>query len=365
MITQRLSLHKTTLIFILTTMIWITPVHAGNKYSLSVTPRFSSQEILSRLGPLAQFLGEKMHNPVEIVLAADFNSYEERLKAGEFDIAFSNPIHYSKASATNEVIAMEEKDTGAHIRGIIIARADSNIKTAKDLIGKSVSIVSWTSTAGFLSQKVFLEEQGINVKTQLKIQEAHDNKQENVVLSVYYGDVEAGFINEDALHIVDRYVPSNQIKIITETTWLPGWALSVKRALPEMVKARIREAVLGLSDDDAVLKAIKLQSFIAATDTDYDVVRKALEINVTQPVVAKIESTPVKCSPTPSTPIKTTAPAIANPTIIPIPVPISIPTKTEAQTTAAATTNAAGTKPSNTAKKPTEKKSNRKRKGKK
>lgn len=299
------------MILLITTM-WSPPGYAETKYTLSVTPRFSSQEILTRLAPLSKLLSEKLHSEVEIILAANFDDYEARLQNGQFDVAFSNPVHYSKASTANEVIAMEKKHEETHIRGIIIVRADSDIKSITDLVNKSVSIVSYTSAAGFLSQKVFLEEQKINLKTQLKLQEAHDNKQENVILSVYHGDVSAGFINEDALHIVDRYLPPNSIKIITPTAWIPGWALSVKRSLPEMVKARIRQVILELDINDPVLKAMQLQNLVAATDADYEVVRQALEIKPTPPVITEIKPIAPPCSPTP--------PPVT--TVQPVPVPI-------------------------------------------
>jgi len=365
-------IHSALLVFIPSALTWLTPTYAETKYKFSVTPRFSAQEILTRFGPLTKLLGEKLHSQVEIVLASDFDDYEMRLKAGQFDIAFSNPNHYSKSSATNEVIAIGAKDDDPRMRGLIITHTDSNIKSIQDLIGKQVAIVSWDSTFGFLSQKVFLEEQGINPKTQFKLQEAHDNKQENVILSVYHGDVAAGFINEDALNIVDRYVPSQKIRVITQTTWLPDWALSVKRTLPEMVKARIRQAVLELGLDDPVLKALKLQMFTPATDADYDLVRKALEINVDPPIAVETKPATVTqhCSPnSPSdqaattsnvaTPSVPTAATNLSGTIIPLPVPVNTPLQTS--TPDVVSTANATPEP----RKSVAKKTSRKRKGKK
>jgi phosphate/phosphite/phosphonate ABC transporter binding protein len=236
--------------------------------------------MLERLNPLAQLLSEYLHCTVEVVLAKDFQDYEKRLKNGQFDIAFSNPTHYAKTSDANEVIAIQTKGRESRLRGLIIVRADSNISSAQDLIGRPVAIVSWESTAGYLSQKVFLEAQGIQPATHLKLQEAYDNKQENVILSVYHGDVDAGFINEDALHIVDAYIPSQQIRIIERTSWLPNWAISLKRTLPVMVKTRIQQAILGMKSGDPTLQALKVDGFVSATDADYDVVRRALDLTM-------------------------------------------------------------------------------------
>lgn len=261
------------------------PTYAAG-YRLSVTPRFSAKEMFNRLGPLAKLLGENLRSPVELVLASNFQNYENNLQEGQYDIAFSNPTHYSKASILNEVIAMESKDNGPRMRGSIIVRVDSTINSVHDLIGRSVAIVAWDSTGGFLSQKVFLEEQGILPKEQLRLQEAHDNKQENVLFAVFHNDVAAGFINEDAFHIVDNYLPANQIRVLANTAWLPNWAVSVKRSLPIMTKEKIRRIILGMRPGDPVLNALKTKEFVGATDSDYDVIRKALGVVTAQPVIS-------------------------------------------------------------------------------
>jgi ABC-type phosphate/phosphonate transport system substrate-binding protein len=102
-----------------------------------------------------------------------------------------------------------------------------------------------------------------------------DNKQENVILSVYYGDVDAGFIRESALRKVDSYVPPSQIRVIKRTAWLPNWALSVNRTMPDEAKKIIKETILRLTKGDKVLQALKIDNFIPAKDTDYDIMRKA------------------------------------------------------------------------------------------
>lgn len=293
-------------ILLIWALLWLQSANAD--YTLSVTPRFASEEMLERLAPLAQLLTARLHSEVDIVLAADFHNYAQRLQNGRFDIAFSNPNHYAAAADANEVIAMEATATESMLRGIIIVRANSPISSVRDLIGRPVAIVSWQSTAGFLSQKVFLEAQGIQPKA-IKLQEAYGNKQENVIFSVYHGDVDAGFINEDALHIVDRYVPHGQIRVLARTTWLPNWAFSVRRTLPVMVKERIRSAILELQPTDPVLKALKVFKFAPAVDADYDVVRRALDLPVLHPLAQPAAIQPSVPATTNSTVVVTPKPS--------------------------------------------------------
>jgi phosphonate transport system substrate-binding protein len=248
---------------------------AGN-YKLSMLPRYSPEEISRRITPLAEHLATKLNARVEPVVASDFQEYEQRLQRGDIKIGYENPYVYVRVSDQQEVLAMASKGKdGNRFRGIIITRADSDIVEMSDLKGKAVSIVSKSSAGGFLSQKVTLQKYGLDVNRDLQLEEALDNKQENVIFSVYYGDVDAGFIRESALNKVASYVPQSQIRVIKRTAWLPNWALSVSRSLPPDIKNLIKNTVLGLGKDHAVLNALKIDNFLPASDADYDVMRQA------------------------------------------------------------------------------------------
>jgi phosphonate transport system substrate-binding protein len=142
-----------------------------------------------------------------------------------------------------------------------------------------ISIVGFTSAGGYLSQKLSLMEAGINVETECTIAEAVDNKQENVILAVYTGEADAGFIRESALHQADSYISAAQIKVVSECAWLPNWAFSVNRAMPTKTKKEIQAALLDLKPDHPVMKALKIDSFRSAGDGDYDPIRRASGAN--------------------------------------------------------------------------------------
>lgn len=243
--------------------------------TLAMTPRFAPEEILARVTPLKDRLEAALGKSIEILISPDFKDFEKRLKGGEIDLAYVNPTLYPSAAPVHEAVAMaSEGASGTRLRGVIITRDDSPIVSIEDLKGQAVAIVSLKSTGGYLSQKVTLEKAGLDLAS-LRIEEARDNKQENVILSVFHGDVGAGFINEDALRIADNYVPSNRIRVIQRTAWMPNWAISVKHSLPPEVKDKVRDTLVGLAAEDKALAALKVKAFVPASDADYDVVREA------------------------------------------------------------------------------------------
>jgi phosphonate transport system substrate-binding protein len=138
-------------------------------------------------------------------------------------------------------------------------------------------IVGATAAAGLLSQKLTLIKNGIDLERDCQVEMATDNKQENVIISVSIGDVDAGFIRESALHIADHYIQPNTIKVVATCEWLPNWALSVDRSLPRDKKVAIRTAITSLKQNSSVLKAMGVTNFQSATDSQYDVIRKLLE----------------------------------------------------------------------------------------
>ena len=252
------------------------PVRAED-YKLSMLPRYFPKRIRSMIDPLAGYLSQKTGLAIKPVLTKDFTEYENSIKSGDIAIGYQNPLVYAKVSKAHEVLAMAIKGVGGDkFRGIVIARSDSGIKSISDLRHKKIMIVGKTSAGGFLSQKITSSENGINVERDCDIEEASDNKQENVIISVSIGDVDAGFIRESALHVADKYIRPGSIMVVSNCAWLPNWAFSVNRSLSDEAKDKIKKAVLQLKKEGPVLKAMRLDGFRPANDSRYDILRKLI-----------------------------------------------------------------------------------------
>lgn len=248
-------------------------------YVLSMLPLFSATEIQSRTTPLAEYLSRETGHPFEVEVKGDYALFTEGMEKG-IDIAFTNPVFYATASDHHEVIAMASKgQSGTKFRGMIVTRADSSIQRPIDLIGKRVGYNGPRAGAAYLSQRLSLLEHGVDTKRDLTLIKPVNNKQENTLLSVYAGDLDAGFVRESALTTVERFVPANQLRILMKTAWIPQWALSVSRSMPADQKEEIRLAISKLTPGHPVLTALKVGALKSARDSDYDAVRTALNSN--------------------------------------------------------------------------------------
>ncbi len=240
-------------------------------------PRFFPEKLTAMTSPLVDYLSQETGDKFELALTDNFAAYEAQVLKGTFAVGYQNPLVYVNVASTHEVIATAVKGEGKDkFRGIIIARPDSGITNIADLKGKRVMIVGKTSAGGFLSQKLSFQKMGLDVNRDCALTEATANRQENVIIAVSIGDVDAGFIRESALHKADEFINPGSVTTITETAWLPNWALSVSRNIPENKKNAIKTALLKLKKEDPVMQAMELDGFESATDSDYDVIRQLI-----------------------------------------------------------------------------------------
>ncbi|HEB49900.1 MAG TPA: phosphate/phosphite/phosphonate ABC transporter substrate-binding protein [Desulfobulbus sp.] len=247
----------------------------GEEYRLSMLPRYFPEKLTAMITPLSRYLSEKTGHRIVPVLTDNFAQYETSLLNGTIRIGYENPLVYVNVSRVHEVLVTAIKGRGGdRFRGIIIARPDSGITAPADLKHKRIMIVGKTSAGGYLSQKIALAGEGLDVDRDCDLSVAADNRQENVIISVAIGDVDAGFIRESALHKADRYIIPGSIGVVYEAAWLPNWAFSVDRDLPAGLKKRIKTALLELDSKSKVLQAMGLSGFKEARDSDYDVMRK-------------------------------------------------------------------------------------------
>ena len=253
------------------------PASAQDTVRFSMMPRFYPEKIASMVRPLLEYLAQKTGMKLVEVPTRSNADFEARLRDGQIDIGFENPILYARVSDVHDVVLMAAEGGGAGLyRGVVLTPAGSALQKLQDLRGKNVMIVGETSGGGYLSQRVALAELGIALDRDCRLETAADNKQENVIIAVSIGEVDAGFVRESALRLADRYIQPGSVRVIGYGAWLPGWALSVKKNFPETRKRQTVNALLELKSDDAVLKALEVTGFAPITDEYYLPLKKDL-----------------------------------------------------------------------------------------
>ncbi len=248
----------------------------------AILPLYSPLTIYKRYDPLMRYLSEKTGYEFKLVIPKNFEEFIQIVGEGKVNFSYQNPYVFSiilkkyplkplaitvgEDCTTDEGMCQEDK-----FRGIIITRKDSHIKRISDLRGKKIMIVSPTSAGGYLSQKLYLEKKGFNLKRDFKLIDA--KRQEKVIIGVYRGEADAGFVREAALSVWSHEVDISKIKILDYGEYLPNWLFAIVNNKNHELTEKVKKLITGLNDPTILNKA-KVKAFKEATDEDISILKK-------------------------------------------------------------------------------------------
>ncbi len=245
----------------------------------AILPLYPASTIYQRYEPLMRYLSGKTGFEFKLVIPRDFDEFFQIVKGGAIDFSYQNPYVFAQIDRDYSIKAIaatlsepgDEAGGGAAFRGVIITRQNSPIRTLDGLKGKRVMIVSRRSAGGFLSQKIYLAQHGISAEKDLNIIDA--KRQEKVILGVYNGEADAGFVRETALQVLKDEIDMAQIRILTATSELPNWPIAwTKKNNPALAK-KVRQLLLELNDP-AILKAAQVKAFQAPQEAELQELKK-------------------------------------------------------------------------------------------
>jgi phosphonate transport system substrate-binding protein len=245
-------------------------------------PQYSNTESFQRHHRLVEYLSEQTGLAIRQVFPDTFDNFISMVGQGKIDISFSNPFIYVKLANRYGVKAMArivEADGRAEFRGQIIAQRDNkDIQSIEDCRGKSWVAVDPSSAGGYLFPLGLFIDHGLSLDDFKEVAFA-GGRQENVILGVYAGLHDIGTIREGSLSVVKDKIDINQIKVIANSRWYPGWVYAYSPRLSQDVADKIRDAMLQLNDKDnpqyrQILDAAKFIGFVPSDDRDFDSVRE-------------------------------------------------------------------------------------------
>ncbi len=245
-------------------------------------PQYSNTESFQRHHRLVEYLSEQTGLPIRQVFPDTFDNYISMVGQGKIDISFSNPFIYVKLAnryGTKAMARIIETDGRAEFRGQIIARRDNeDIQSIEDCREKSWVAVDPSSAGGYLFPLGLFIDHHISLHDFKEVAFA-GGRQENVILGVYAGLHDIGAIREGSLSVVKDKIDINQIKVIANSSWYPGWVYAYSPRLSQDVVDRVRDAMLELDYKNnpqhrLILDAAKFIGFVPSDDRDFDHVRE-------------------------------------------------------------------------------------------
>jgi phosphate/phosphite/phosphonate ABC transporter binding protein len=239
---------------------------------VAVLPLYSPITMYDRYDPLMRYLSRETGREFKLVIPRDFEHFMSIVKAGGVQFSYQNPYVYALLAkqvplqALLTTVGANEREVTDGFRGVIITRDDSGVRHVAGLKGKKVLIVSRKSAGGFLSQRLFLAQQGIDVERDLVLVDA--KRQESVILGVYRGEAAAGFVRESALEELKDEIDMKRIRVLAQAKSLPQWPLAIRGAVDPALAGTVKRLLLGLDGSD-LLRGAKIERFREARPGEF------------------------------------------------------------------------------------------------
>lgn len=153
-------MRKNVVLFLLLALVLIPLSSFAAELKFGLLPRLAEKEMVEGFTPLVKHLEKELGVKVTLVVPKDFDTWTKDAKAGDYDIAYTNPFLYvlvKKAVKEAEPLAIaSEPEIGKELMGTIIVKKDSAIKSIKDLKGKTVAATDPGSAGAYLVQMLML-----------------------------------------------------------------------------------------------------------------------------------------------------------------------------------------------------------------
>jgi phosphonate transport system substrate-binding protein len=244
--------------------------------TLGIVPQQSAKKLAKLWTPIASYLSVKSGHQIRFATAADIPTFEQRVLAGEYDIAYMNPYHYTVFHQKPGYQAIA-KQANKKIKGIVVVRKDSPIQNLEELQGLKLAFPSPAAFAASVLPRSEIKKNGISFDPNYV--SSHDS----VYLGVAKGFFPAGGGIERTFNNTDPAV-REQLRILWTTKGYTPHAIATHPRVANDVKEQIRQVILSMNDDPVgqlLLKSINFKGVEAASNSDWDDVR-ALDIDQLQ-----------------------------------------------------------------------------------
>jgi phosphonate transport system substrate-binding protein len=247
--------------------------------TFGVVPQQAASKLARLWVPVFDYLGRSAGLEIRFRTAPNIPEFERRVAAGEYDLAYMNPYHYTVFSEETGYRAFA-KAKGQLLEGILVVRKDSPIQDPHELSGATLAFPAPAAFAASVLTRAYLTQEGIEFTP--KFVSSHDSVYLTVARGLYPG-------GGGVVRTLNSLTPEvrDQLRVLWTTQgYTPHAFAAHPRVSPETVK-RVAEAMTAMDQEEewrALLAPLGMDGFEAAQDSDWDDVR-ALGIDLLNDLV--------------------------------------------------------------------------------
>ena len=205
-------------------------------------PNLSPRILVATYQPMRDYLEAELGRPVELVTAANFETFSRHILAREYDLMVAAP-HLAR---------LGQLDAGYHllahyrqpIQAWVVVSADSEIRDLRGLSGKRVAIPDRLAIMSSLGTEM-LAKAGLQVDRHYRMYEAKSHN--NAALSVLNRQADAAVIGSIPFQQLTKEV-RDRLRVIDKSKPIPSQYFAASGKLSGQERARIARALLRFAD---------------------------------------------------------------------------------------------------------------------
>lgn len=260
---------------------WAGSLQAGDMgqskiLTFGVVPQQTPDRLARNWGGILRFIELRTGFQIAFRTAPTIPDFEQRLRDGEYDLAYMNPYHYivfHEQPGYQAIAHARDK----LIQGILVVAKDSSIDDIDALEGKALAFPSPAAFAASMLPRHELERHGIHFSPNYVV--SHDAVYRTVAEGVYPagGGILRTFESTSA-------EVREKLRVLWTTSGYSPHPLAVHPRVPTEVVQAVQQALIEIhqqAEGAKWLAALQVNGFEIAEDSDWNDVR---ELKLTAPI---------------------------------------------------------------------------------
>ncbi len=240
------------------------PPASGADYTFGIVPQYDQRQMFATWKPILDELEKKTGLSFRLVFAPTIPVFEKEFLKGAYDFVYLNPYHLLRANKSAGYLPIVRDR--ANLRGVLVVRKDSPIKSPTELNGKTVVFPAPNSMGASLLMRADLSNLFHIHFTPLYVT-SHDS----VYLHVAKGLAEGGGGVEKTLQEQEKAVKES-LKVIHETRPIPSHPVASHPRVVAAITEKVRRAFMEMETTAGgreLLAKIPMNHPVSAALKDY------------------------------------------------------------------------------------------------
>ena len=249
---------------------------AGEEFHIGIVPERNIFHQRERYEPLARYLSEKLGITIELSMLVTYENIVDNIQSRELDAvflgSFAGAVALKKLGA-RPLARPQYSDGTSTYRGLLFARKDSGIATARDMEGKIFAFTDKGTTAGWLLPLHYFKENDIDDPFSWFGEMYFTGTHEDAIVDVLNGKADIGAAKDTVFYQLaqtDSRILA-ELKILAMSPPVPENALLFVRKNEPLQKA-MKKVLLTMHQDEEgrqILQKFGAVQFIETTVKDY------------------------------------------------------------------------------------------------